>query len=222
MPPRTGSIVALIAVLGSSSATWAKDDPASSRSAVQVRKYGFSEEIRLSVGSMPLDPFQKGWTGSLAYTHHFSDVLAWEVLQVTGALLTSTSLRDELINTFARRPEEFAAPRLMITTGAELSPFYGKQVLFNRETMHATAFLGLYAGAAFGDRPSLGQTLEDIRPTVGGGLGARVFISQLISTRFDARVFASFRSAQEANETAEVETLALLTLSLSFGFGDKP
>lgn len=188
--------------------------------AVQVRKYAFTDELRLAVGSMPLDPFQKGWTGSLSWTHHFGPVWAWEILQATGALLTSTSLRDELIGAFGRRPEEFAAPRLMLTTGIEASPVYGKQVWLNRDTLHAGILFGAYAGVLFGDRPTFDQTLEDLRPLVGGGLGFRIYMSQLLSTRFDSRVYASFRRAFRDGESFEVETIALFTLSLSFGFGD--
>lgn len=192
------------------------------RSAVQVRKYGLSEEIRLSVGSMPLDPFQKGWTGSLAYTHHFDRLWAWEIVQATGALLSSTSLRDELLQTFARRPEEFAAPRLMLTTGIEVAPVYGKQVLFNRDTVHGTALLGLYGGVIFGDRPTLSETLGDARPTLGGGIGFRIYLSEHLSTRFDARIYGSYRPAgeDETLEPSELETVALLTASLSLGFGE--
>ncbi|MEL6188020.1 MAG: hypothetical protein AAFU79_25635 [Myxococcota bacterium] len=191
------------------------------RKAVQVRKYAFAEELRLAVGSMPLDPFQKGWTGSLSWSHHFGPVWAWEVLQVTGALLTSTSLRDELIGAFGRRPEEFAAPRFMVTTGLEASPVYGKQVWLNQDTLHTGILVGGYAGVLFGDRPTFEQTLEDIRPVVGGGLGFRVYMSQLISTRFDSRIYASFRRAFRDGESFEVETIALFTLSLSLGFGDR-
>lgn len=195
---------------------------ASERQAVQERKYGSTAELRLALGSMPLDPFQKGWTAGLSYTHHLDPLWAWEVLQVTGALLTPTSLRDQLVDTFARRPEEFAAPRFMITTGVEASPFYGKQVLFNQSTLHGTVLLGAYGGAIFGDRPTLGETLEDARPALGGGLGFRVYSGDLVSFRFDSRVFAAFRRAIRADESAEVETVGLFTLSVSLGLGGRP
>lgn len=194
----------------------------SSEGVIQVRKYGFSDELRLSFGTMPLDPFQKGWTVGLSHTHHFDSVWAWETLHVAGALLTSTSLRDELIGTFARRPQEFAAPRFIVTTGLEATPLYGKQVMFNRDTAHLAMLVGVYGGVMFGDRDTLERTLEDIRPSVGGGLGFRAYLSQTLSARLDARLFASFRTAIERTEEAELETVALVTLSLSFGWGDAP
>ena len=197
-----------------------EDTPA--RVVIQERKNGSSEEIRIAIGSMPLDPFQKGWTGSLSFTHHFNDRWAWEVLQLTAALLSSTSLRDELLLTFARRPEEFAAPRLMATSGLELTPAYGKQVFANRSTIYEALIVGIYAGVIFGDRSDISESLTDIRPSVGGGLGFRVYLNPNISTRLDARIFASLRPAFLNGESAEVETVALFTLSVSFGFGDVP
>lgn len=222
-PPRPTAVLALFTTLlvgPQLAAAAAPEGPP--RAAVQERRYGSSHELRLALGSMPLDPFQKGWTAGLSYTVHLDDLWAWEMVQVTGALLSSTSLQDELIGTFARRPEEFAAPRFMATTGLEISPFYGKQVLFNQDTVHGAVLVGAYAGVMFGDRPTLGETFEDIRPTVGGGLGFRVHASELVSLRFDSRLFAAFRTAVRADESAEVETVGLFTLSASLGFGDKP
>src|SRR5687768_15470856 len=80
------------------------------RQAIQRKKYVMAHELRLSLGAMPVDPFEKGWSASLAYTVHF-DYVAWEIFQLTGALLTSTDLKNDLIDTFAIPPEDFRAPR---------------------------------------------------------------------------------------------------------------
>ena len=53
-----------------------------------------------------------------------------------GALLTSTDLKNELIDTFAIPPDNFAGPRLALTTGLEVAPFYGKQAVFNGTIVH--------------------------------------------------------------------------------------
>ncbi len=218
VPLKTGSIAALLClVAGSAPAA----EPAVS-GAVQARKYGTRHELRLAVGTMPLDPFQKGFTAGLAYTYHLSPHLAWEVLEVTGALLDPTSLYEELVGTFARRPDEFSAPRLLLSTGLELSPMYGKQVLFNRDTVHGAVVLGAYAGLFFGDRPTFDEMLEDLRPALGGGLGFRIYASSWLSARFDGRLFAALRRALREGEPEGVETVGLFTLSASFGFGDVP
>lgn len=219
LPPRPVLLVTLLSWLAPQVAHAAPPGP--ERRAVQERKYGPRGELRLGVGSMPLNPFAKGWTLSLSHTHHFDDMWSWETIHVTGALLTSTSLRDELIDTFARLPREFAAPRLVLTTGLEISPLYGKQVLFNRDTVHSELSLGVYGGVMVGDRDTLERSLEDVRPSAGTGLGIKVYLSRAFSTRFDARVFATLRPEVEPGDEVEIETVALLTLSIGLGFGDR-
>lgn len=214
-----GLVGALALTLGASTARGelVAEDPAPH--AIQERKYRLGEELRLAIGSMPLDPFQKGWTLSLSHTHHFDERWAWEVTQVTFALLESTSLREELIGTFARLPSELSAPRAMLTTGIELTPFYGKQVWLNQDTLHGTLFLGVYGGVILGDRPTFSEMLEDIRPSLGAGIGTRVFMSEHFSSRFDARLYASLRPEVVPEDELEVESVLLLTLSISLGFG---
>lgn len=184
--------------------------------AIQERKFQLFHEFRFAAGSMPLDPYQKGWTLSLSYTTHFDEVWSWEVVQLTGALLSSTNLRESLIDQFAVPPEDFSAPRLALTTGIEISPFYGKQALMNDRIVHQALLGGIYAGVVFGDRPSFGDILGDVRPAVGFGLGYRLYGDALLSFRFDARNLVTFRRAIRANEDFKVENVLLLTLSVSF------
>lgn len=194
---------------------FAADEP-EEKVAIQRRKYLMAHELRLSIGAMPLDAFQKGWTASLSYTVHLNDYFAWEVVQGTFALLSSTNLRDTLIATFAVPPEDFAAPRIVLTTGLELSPFYGKQAMLNDEITHQGLFFGLYGGVMFGDRETFADTLGDLRPAVGLGIGYRLYASKLVSFRFDARGFGALERAVRSNEEVELEGVLLLTISASF------
>jgi hypothetical protein len=189
------------------------------RAAIQRKKYLMAHELRLSVGAMPVDPFEKGWSASLAYTVHF-EYISWEIFQITGAfLLTNTDIKDELIDTFAIPPEDFAAPRFVATTGLEAAPFYGKQALFNGAILHQSLLIGLYGGVIFGDRETIADTFGDVRPCLGIGLGWRFFVDEAISFRLDVRDFVDFRRAIRANEKFDVENVLLATLSLSFNFG---
>ena len=181
--------------------------------AIQRRKFQMAHEFRLALGTMPLDAFQKGWTASFSYTMHLNDYLAWEIIQGTFALLTSTNLRDTLISTFAVPPEDFAAPRLMLTTGLELTPFYGKQAFLNDDITHQGLLFGAYGGVLFGDREDFGATLADLRPAAGLGVGYRMFFTKVMSLRFDARGYGALRRAVRANENLQVEAVLLLTLS---------
>jgi outer membrane beta-barrel protein len=187
--------------------------------AIQRPKFQLAHELSLAAGIMPLDPFQKSATASFSYTLHFNRWLAWEVFQVTGGLLTSTDLRDELIDTFAISEDDFNAPRFMATTGVELAPIYGKQVMLNDGVVHHAAFLGVHGGVIFGDRGRLSETFEDLRPAVGLGLGYRLFLSDTWSTRLDVRDFVSFKRAIRDREQTELENVLFMTWSLSFNFG---
>lgn len=211
-------VATLVATIALPFIARAEEGDEEDRVAIQRRKYQMAHELRLSVGTMPVDPFQKGWSGSLSYAVHFGDI-AWEVFQVTGAYLTSTDLRDDLIDTFAIPPEDFAAPRFMATTGLEVTPFYGKQAVFNDAVVHQSFLVGLYGGVVFGDRETLGKTFADVRPVAGLGLGWRIFATKTTSVRLDARDFVSFRRAIRQNEKFDVENVLLVTLSISFNMG---
>ena len=174
-----------------------------------------AHEFRLSLGAMPLDAYQKGWTASVSYTAHLSKYFAWEVFQVTGALHTSTDLRDQLIDAFAVSEEDFAAPRFALTTGLEVSPFYGKQTFVNDRIVHQGLLGGVYGGVIFGSRADLGETLTDIRPAGGFGLGYRLYLSDVLSFRIDVRNLLSLRRAIRDNERPELENVLLMTLSVS-------
>lgn len=186
--------------------------------AIQRPKFKMAHELSLSIGAMPLDAFQKGWSLGLAYTIHFEDYLAWEVVNVLGAALSSTDLRDELIDTFAIPPSDFNAPRFMATTGVSISPIYGKQVFLNDTVVHQAVFIGLHAGVIFGDREQFSETLQDLRPAIGLGLGYRVFLTKEMSMRFDVRDFLSWKRAIEARDQADVENVLLLQVSFAVNF----
>jgi outer membrane beta-barrel protein len=191
-------------------------EPEPERVAIQERKFRLFHEVRGGVGTMPLDAFQKGWTFSLSYTYHFNNYLSWEVAQFTGAYLTSTNLRDSLIDQFAVPPEDFSAPRLMATTGLEFSPFYGKQAILNDGILHHSLLGGIYTGLVFGDRGALGDTLTDVRPAIGLGLGYRLYSSKLISMRLDVRDFVTFRRPIRDDESFEAENVLIMSVSLGF------
>jgi outer membrane beta-barrel protein len=184
--------------------------------AIQKLKFQMAHEFSFAFGIMPLDAFQKSLTGSFSYTLHFDNHFAWEVFNATAAYLTSTNLRDELINTFAIPAEDFAAPRFMATTGVELTPIYGKLVFLNDSVVHQAVFLGLHGGVIFGARQDIPHTLQDFRPAGGVGIGYRIFFNKTVSFRIDVRDFISFKRAIRANE--RVETDDVLWISGGFSF----
>jgi outer membrane beta-barrel protein len=229
-----GALIGLTGVLLASNQAFAEDEPSSTASsegrdtapriAIQRQKFKMAHEIGLSFGIMPLDAFQKSLTANLSYTIHTDSYISWEVFRVTGATLTSTNLRNELINTFAISPEDFAAPRFMATTGLEVTPIYGKLVLLNDIVVHQAFFAGAYGGVIFGDRhnrdgsSNLSKSFSDSRPAGGLGLGYRLFLSKSWSFRIDARDFISFKRAIQQNERFESENVLSITAGFSLNF----
>lgn len=216
--PMIGAVLAL-ALTWSATSHAQSDTSAYQGVAVQKRKFQMGNELRLAVGTLPVDPYQKGFSGSLSFTRHLNDYWAWEIFQVTGILLTSTDLRDELIDVFAREPNEFAAPRFMATTGFELTPLYGKWAFLNDSIVHNSLILGAYGGVIWGDRGDISETLTDIRPSFGPGLGYRIFLSRAWSARVDWRTFASVRPEVVDSDDFGVDLVMLITLSMSWNFG---
>lgn len=216
--PMFGACLALL--LAESTPAHAQTDASAYQGvAVQKRKFQMGNELRLALGVLPVDPYQKGYSASLSFTRHLDDYWAWEVFQVSGVLLASTSLREELIDVFAREPNEFAAPRFIATTGLELTPLYGKLALLNDSTIHNSLLVGVYGGIIWGDRGDIAETLTDIRPSFGPGLGYRVFLSRTWSTRVDWRTFASIRPEVVDSDELSVDIVMLITLSMSWNFG---
>jgi outer membrane beta-barrel protein len=193
-----------------------RQENAGPRIAIQRPKYQMAHEFAFTFGTLPLDAFQKVYTANFSYTVHSDSYLAWEVLRFTAGQLTSTNLRDELINTFAIPPEDFAAPRFMATTGLEVTPLYGKMVFLNDTVVHQALFLGIYGGAIFGDRGTISKTVSDLRPAGGLGMGYRVFLTKLVSFRIDVRDFESFKRAIRSNERFERENVLSITAGFSF------
>lgn len=190
----------------------------SERSVVQARKFSLGHELSLSIGSMPLDPFEKGWSAGLSYTMHFGGTFSWELLNAAAALLVPTALRNNLVDRFGRRPDEFSAPRAMVTTGFVVAPLYGKMALLDGLVIHQALFLGVHAGAMFGNRPTVLGMLEDVRPSAGLGVGYRMFFNEWFSMRLDVRDFLSFRR-KLGDEPQRFEQV--LTISVALAFSSK-
>ena len=183
---------------------------------IQARKYRLGHELSLSVGSLPVDPFQKGWAAGLSYTIHFGHTFSWELINATAAYLVPTALRNNLIDNFGRRAEEFAGPRAMLTTGFVVAPFYGKLAFLDGAVVHHALYGGVHGGVVFGGRQTILDTISDVRPAIGLGIGYRIFISEAVSIRLDLRDFASYRRKFAENDPARFEQVLIVSLAIAF------
>jgi len=159
--------------------------------AVQNRKYAETHEFTLFGGVLPLDAFRKGVTLSGAYTLHFTDLLAWEVLQYTYSFPVSTDLEDELA-AFDLRPTPFERLESFASTSFVFKPLYFKGAWLN-DALTFGEFL-LLAGGGYG------WLTRTQRPMVDVGVATRIFASEWVSLRLDVRGMTFFTADDFHNE----------------------
>ncbi len=163
---------------------------------LQNRKYQLLHEISVLAGGLPVDPFYKGITGSLGYTLHFGESIAWEVLQFTYSFNIDTKLKKNLVNTGLALgkppdPNEFPEIEWIAASHLVLKPLYGKQAFFNTNVVHLEVYL--QAGPAFVRR---GTTQDSLAFGFDGGFGVRLWLEEWLSLRIDIMELVYFLEAK--------------------------
>lgn len=159
--------------------------------AVQNRKYTDTHEFTLTAGSLPIDAFEKGLTLSGAYTLHFSDTIAWEVVQYYYSFGVDTDLKDEL-KAFDLQATPFERVEQFVTTNFVFKPLYWKGAWLN-DALTYGEFL-IFAGGGYG------WLTNTQRPVIDVGVGARVYASEWVSFRLDVRGLAFVNADDSQNE----------------------
>ncbi len=159
--------------------------------AVQNRKYTATNEFTVSAGVLPLDAFKKGFSLSGAYTLHFNDLWAWEVAQFFYSFPMETDLESEL-RAFDLKPTPFERVEQFVTSNVLFKPLYWKGAWLNSVLGYGELYLS--AGGGYG------WLTRTQRPAVSGGFGLRVYITELVSVRFDFRDIAFVSEIDTQNE----------------------
>ncbi|MEM1348915.1 MAG: outer membrane beta-barrel domain-containing protein [Myxococcota bacterium] len=162
---------------------WAQEEeedvePAYSELVVQNRKYDPTHEFTVSVGTLPLDAFKKGFTVSGAYTLHFSDKFAWEIVQGSYSFPFDAALNAEL-DAFNLSPSPFEVVEYFVTSNAIFKPVYWKGSVLNDRLLYGELYLSAGGGYAWLTRSE--------RPVVDLGGGLRLFTSESLSFRVSTR-----------------------------------
>lgn len=176
--------------------------------AIQDRAYVMMQEIDITGGFLPLDPYTKGAFVGGSYIAHFSDFVGWEIARGGYNFGVKTDLRQQLERDFGILPNAFDAPQFFAGTDLVLSPFYGKLAVTNRWVVHTEVFFTV--GGTF--YKFGGPTDFRLGPTLGANL--RLFLNKTLSVRigFDDSVLFSLRDAKLSNVMA-------LSLSLGINIG---
>jgi outer membrane beta-barrel protein len=211
---RLSSVFLLCAsFLCATGASAAYDDEGGGGNAVviQNRKYNMGHEFTLQVGSLPLDAFYKGVAATGRYTLHLSELHAWEI-HGSYSVNVETDLAKQLQENFGVQPSTLKQVLGVVETSYVMKPMYGKVSLFNRTLMYAELFadagitVSYWTDASF--RPG---------PHIGGGF--RIFLTDLLSLRLDARHAVVFDGVPLLDEKASFEQVLQLNAGVSFNFG---
>jgi outer membrane beta-barrel protein len=184
---------------------------------IQRRTHPLANELSLSGGVLPVDPYYKGWLGTVGFTHHFNDDVAWEVVQFSWAYNAQTALLQKLIrNAVASNDQvpELPAITWIAASHLVLKPLYGKEAFLNTRVFHLEAFL--QAGPAV-----VGMMHAQSKVEVGAdlGVGLRFWLSEAWSARFDAGELVYFHPVGGRTRVRQALSLRL-GLAVSFG-GDE-
>ena len=159
--------------------------------AVQNRKYSDTHEFTLAAGSLPIDAFEKGLTLSGAYTLHFTDTVAWEVVHYFYAFGVETDLKDEL-RAFELQSTPFERVEQFATTNFVFKPLYWKGAWLNDSLTYGEFFFLVGGG--------YGWLTNTQRPVVDMGIGTRLYASEWVSFRLDVRGLAFVTEDDSHNE----------------------
>jgi outer membrane beta-barrel protein len=149
--------------------------------AIQRRKFELVHELALRVGTFPVDPFYKAYSGTVGYTYHFSNYVGWEIASMTYNLDLATNLKQALLDA-ATGPISAQLPEIKWYVASHLvvKPFYGKEAFLDSALVHLEVFL--QAGpAVLNVEHQLTETT--FAPGVDAGLGFRLWLSSNFSLR---------------------------------------
>ncbi len=174
---------------------------------VQNRKHLGTHEFTAQVGVLALDAFTKGITFGGAYTLHFTEHLAWEVINGLYSVHADTSLKDEL-KALDVRATPFEVLDFALMTNFVFKPFYWKASWLDNRLLYGEFLFNIGGGYGWYTRSS--------RVGLNVGTGARFYLSELLSLRFDMRYLLFFDDTILEDFSYKDDLWLTLGLSLSF------
>lgn len=181
---RLGLLAGLVAVLLGTAAPARADefDEGGTLYAIQKRQHVLGHEFTLALGTVPMDAFYKGLTGTFSYTYHFTDSWAWEIVGFTYSWNFWTGLKDRLEQEWKVKPVNIPELNYMGDSNLVWKPLYGKLAWFNRALIYGEFYFTL--GPAIAKYTTPGAYFGG-----NAGIGLRVHLSRYFSTRLDVRYY---------------------------------
>ncbi|MEE2751957.1 MAG: hypothetical protein VX519_11045 [Myxococcota bacterium] len=160
---------------------------------VQKALYAMDDttEFTMAGGLSPFDPFTLGTKVQLSYASHTTNSRAWEVQVGAGFGLKKATYKTLDSPAYGKVPEAY---RYLgsITGGILWSPIYAKMNYKGQRVFHHDVYIPAVAGVTVEqavDRNLVASALERLSfaPTVGVGLGVRVFLHNGNALRVELR-----------------------------------
>lgn len=143
--------------------------------AIQPRQYEMKHSVLGTVGYIPTDSFNRGFTLTGAYRYSIENYLVWEVLSFTHVFNQETQVKKDLLNLGVKVENvglggKLDYPRQIYMTGLHYSPMYSKNLLFNSRLIYSEWSLFLGGG-------SLNFNEVGFKPMIAPGLSGRFYAS---------------------------------------------
>ncbi len=169
--------------------------------AIQDRDFRMSQEFSVGLAFLPLDAFYKYFALSGHYVLHFNDLWAWEAIHVSFSKFMdiNTGLEAQMSSDWDVSATDTEKIDYFIDTNLMIKPMYGKVALFNKWVVYLESYFLLGVGAE--------KFQTAWFPAVDVGAGMRIFLTNTLSLRFEAREYIYI-------EEGGVDS----TLFLGFGF----
>ena len=150
---------------------------------IQERRFRPQHELSLAVGYLPLGALTKGVTGSIGYTLHLDDHLAWRMAEVGVSSGVKSSIRKDLQNNYGTPDREFEEPVLLVTSELIWQALYGRESLFNRGVVWTGTTVHLGGGGVM----LRSDTQSKLRPAAVIGLGMKLYVDESLALRLEVR-----------------------------------
>jgi len=176
---------------------------------IEKRNVLGSHELMFSLGSLPMDAFDKGLTLHGSYSYHFSQLIGWEIIGGMWSFNFGTGLKDELKDRFDVQRTEVPELKWILHSNFIFKPLYGKYSLANNKLFSGEMFFVLgYC---------LGGYTAAIPSGIDVGVALRMFLGRYFSVRLDIRDYMFLPDFKDLDNNLYIG----LGLALTFGFGDE-
>jgi len=142
-------------------------------------------EVGFQFGATAFDPYMKAPKLQLTAAKHNSESLAYEVQIGAGYGIGTNTYRELSGPAYGVAPEAY---RYLgsVTAGVTWSPIYAKMNYQGQRVFHHDIFIPVVAGVTV-EQLAWGEKYLAFAPTVGVGVGARVFRSDGLAIRIELR-----------------------------------